>query len=682
MPAAVHTDSASESLVGFPPGPTQKDPASKVGGMGQLQNVSWRTVGYSALGTAVAAASVIAVFNSDGVHPTALTSSAATKWLVDNAHRQVVLVDGLAGHVVAKVQLDPDTDSGEKEEAVQGAGGAFLIDRTQASVRTISTSKLQLGTPQTVALVNEPSAKFGVGPSGLTILSPNTNEASVVAVDDVSGPVAGITDSSTSRIGSDGSIWLFAQKTATHVSVDKPKQVESLRDQPDQTTTLGGRAVTFSSSNATIEWAGGGRVTVGSIANASEAALQEPGDDASCVWLAVGDTLDCISTDRIEQNLLIPGLGFDHAAGDKLAISGAAAVVVRGNKQIQRMDLDARAMAGDEKTPSASSGADLNITATGSLVWIDDTTSTDAWVVNRLGINAIDKDDKDATRFDAQGQPADDGAGSGDAGSAGNPIGDDQTDTKQLDENGLEDPPIAVPDSVTGRAGNVITIPVTGNDYDPDGDPIALLSVGDNGNKSAGHGSTDVLTSTTVAYRPEPGFSGKDTFEYTITDPSGQQDKALVSVELFAPGSPNQPPIARADRASTKPGRDVVIDVLANDIDPERDPLTVSTFAQKPGDTARITADIKGPSGLPALLYHPPDEPGFYQFTYQASDPQGGLSQKRPVPVEVSGTTAPNEPPTANPDSIRLPTGTLGTLDVKANDIDLDGDDLFLVRPL
>jgi len=81
--------------------------------MGQMQNVSWRTVGYSALGTALAAASVIAVFNSDGVHPTALTSSSATKWLVDNVDRQVVLVDGLAGHVVARVQLDPETDTRE-----------------------------------------------------------------------------------------------------------------------------------------------------------------------------------------------------------------------------------------------------------------------------------------------------------------------------------------------------------------------------------------------------------------------------------------------------------------------------------------------------------------------------------------------------------------------------------------
>src|SRR3954452_14335450 len=681
MRAAVHTDSASESLVGFRPGPTQKDPASKVGGMGQLQNVSWRTVGYSALGTAVAAASVIAVFNSDGVHPTALTSSAATKWLVDNENRQVVLVDGLAGHVVARVQLDPETDSGTREEAVQGTGGAFLIDRSQASVRTISTSKLQLGTPQTVGLLNEQHAKFGVGASGLTILSPDTKEARVVAVDDVTRSVKNITASSSSRIAFDGSIWLFAGDTATHVMVDRPNDVESLRSSPKKTTTMGSRAVAFDPSKEVVEWPGGGTVAVDSIPNASEAGLQEPGDDASCVWLAVGDNLDCIGTEGIEQTLVIPGLDFN-AAGDRLAISGSAAAVVRGNNRIDRIDLAAGTMANDDNTPSTRPGAQLDITATGSLVWIDDTLGTDAWVVHRLGVNPIDKNDEDASVFDAQGQPADDGTGSDDGSTAGNTIGDQESDENHFDNDGEEDPPVAVPDSVTGRAGNVITIPVTGNDYDPDRDPIAVVRVGNNGNKAAGHGTTDVLSSTSVAYRPDAGYSGQDTFQYTITDPSGEESTTLVTVELFAPGSPNQPPIARPDPAKTKPGRDVTIDVLANDIDPERDQLTVSTFAQKPGDTAKITANAKGPSGLPALLYHPPDEPGFYEFTYQAADPQGGLSQKTTVTVQVSATNAPNEPPVANPDSIRLPVGTVGHLDVKANDLDPDGEDLFLVRPL
>jgi len=653
--------------------------------MGQMQNVSWRTVGYSALGTALAAASVIAVFNSDGVHPTALTSSSATKWLVDNVDRQVVLVDGLAGHVVAKVQLDPETDTGDQQEAVQGAGGAFLIDTKQAAVRTISTSKLQLGTPQTVALVSERDAMFGVGPSGLTILSANSRKASVVAVDDAgTRPVEEITPSTTklAKIAFDGSIWLFTNNTATHVTIDKPNEDEPIRNPPDQTTTIGGRAVTFSAGrNTVVEWSGGGKVDVDALPNASQAILQVPGDDASCVWMASGNYVACVGTDRIEKGPTeIPGLNFDGPAGDRLAVSGSAAAVVRaGTNQIDRIDLDAGKMADDANKPAPGTDAQLDVTATGGLVWIDDAVGTGAWVIHRLGINTIDKNDKSAALLDAQGQPVDNGTSS-DAGDepSGNATGDEQSPDDKLDHNNTEDPPIAVDDSVTARAGNDITIPVTSNDYDPDGEPIALLTVG--GAKAAGHGITDVIDANTVAYRPETGYSGTDTFDYTITDPFGNKDTAVVTVQLFPPESPNQPPIARPDHAKTRPNRPINIDVLTNDIDPERDPLTINTFAQDPGDSAIITV-TKGPSGLPALRYTS-TVAGFHQFTYQAADPQGGLSPKTLVTVEVSGTNAPNEPPVAVPDSVRLRVGSHAEVPVLANDFDPDGEDLFLVAPL
>ena len=92
-----------------------------------------------------------------------------------------------------------------------------------------------------------------------------------------------------------------------------------------------------------------------------------------------------------------------------------------------------------------------------------------------------------------------------------------------------------------------------------------------------------------------------------------------------------------------------------------------------------MISDTKGPSGLNALLYTPPQEPGLYDFTYQAADPQGGLSTKTKVTVHVTDANAPNLPPIARPDSIRLPVGVVGPLDVLANDTDPDGEDLTLV---
>ncbi|MDP9463728.1 MAG: Ig-like domain-containing protein, partial [Actinomycetota bacterium] len=633
--------------------------------MAELHKVSWRTAGYAALGSVVAVASVVVIIRSDGVHPTSLTSSAATRWLVHQASKEVVLVDGLAGRVVARIDAESDASG---EVAVQGDGGAFLVAPTQGSVRTISTAKLQLGTAQPVASLSEEGAKLGVGASGLTVVNSKTSEANVVAVDDIARPIT-VPDSLSSRVAADGSMWLFTDIEATHLNVDESGRSMPLRGRLDQTTTVGAHAVAFDSGARTVRWLDGGDVPVTSIANVADAVLQEAGDDAPCVWLGAGDTLACVGATGIDHTIVIDGMNLQ--VGDRLAIAGTAAVVVRVNNEIDRLDLEGRKLPGESRPSVRPDAPPLAITAANDLIWIDDQSGDNAWVVHRFGINTITKNDSSAPLLDPQGQVKTSGTGgSGPAGAGGIAPGDD-ADANRLDGNDQDDPPNAIDDSVTARSGNTVTIPVTFNDYDPDGDAIAALDV-----QPAGHGTTNVLDGTSVAYMPEPGFSGTDSFQYTIVDEHGKQDSANVSVQLFPADSANRPPIARPDRVKTRVGRPITIDVLANDIDPERDILSVPTFRQN--GTARIT-DTTGPTGLQALRYEPPPgRSGIFTFTYQAADPQGGTSQKTTVTVDVSGDNAPNEEPVANPDAIRLPVGITDTLDVRANDADNDGDELTI----
>jgi hypothetical protein len=635
--------------------------------MGQLQKVSWRTAGYAALGTVVAAASVVAIVNSDGVRPTSLISSAATRWLVDQVNGRVVLVDGLAGRVVAKIESASDDPN---EVAVQGAGGAFLLGKTQGSVRTISTAKLQLGTAQPLSLLLDTDVKFGVGASGLTIVSAASSQARVVAVDDVTRPIT-VPTAKRAYVAADGSMWLLDNTEATHINVDASTTSSPLRSITNQVATIGSRAVSYDGTNRTVRWLDGGDVPLFSVPNASQAVLQQPGDAAPCAWLGVGDELDCVGPTGIDHTVVINGM--DITQTDRLAVAGSAAVIVSATNEVQRIDLERRQIAPDPATTVRPDAPPLTITAAGDLIWLDDQSGNDAWIVHRFGINHVKKDDADAPLLDAQGQLKPGAGVVPGAGVGGNPAGDDAA--SHLDHNGKQDPPHAVDDSVTARAGTTITIPVTGNDWDPDGDAIAVDSVGET--KRATHGTTDVLNGTSVAYKPDPGFSGTDTFEYTIVDEHGGTDSATVSVELFPPGSPNQPPVARPDHADTRPGRPVTIDVLANDIDPERDILTVSSFRQNGNIDATITNTV-GPTRSPALKYDPPATPGIYTFTYQAADPQGGTSQKTLVTVNVSGADARNVAPVTQPDAIRLPVGKLGMLDVKANDTDADGDDLTI----
>ncbi len=633
--------------------------------MSELHKVSWRTAGYAALGTVVAVASVVAIIRGDGVRPTSLTSSAATRWLVHQGTKEVVLVDGLAGRVVARIDAASEASG---EVAVEGDGGAFLVAPSQGSVRTISTAKLQLGTPQPVAPLSQGGAQFGVGGSGLTVVNSETNEASVVAIDDITRPIT-VPESNMSRVAADGSMWLFTDTEATHLNIDESSRSVPLRGRLNQTTTIGAHAVSFDSGALKVSWLDGGDVSVTSIANAADAVLQEAGDDAPCVWLGAGDTLACVGATGIDRTINIAGMNI--AVGDRLAIAGTAAVIVRRTNEIDRIDIEARQLPHETVPTVRADAPPLTITAAHDLIWIDDQSGDNAWVVHRFGINPIKKNDTSAPLRDAQGQVMNPGSGGGGQTSGGGNEPGDDTDTNQLDDNGRDDVPNAIDDSVTARSGNTVVIPVTANDYDPDGDAIAVLDV-----KPAGHGTTDVLDGSSVAYVPETDFSGSDSFEYTIVDEHGNTDSATVSVQLFAPDSANRPPIARPDRVRTRLGRPITIDVLANDIDPERDLLSVPTFRQS--GVAKIT-ETTGPTGMPALRYEPSSgRPGIYTFTYQAADPQGGTSQETTVTVDVAGANARNEPPQARPDAIRLPVGITRPLDVRVNDVDPDGDELTI----
>lgn len=90
-------------------------------------------------------------------------------------------------------------------------------------------------------------------------------------------------------------------------------------------------------------------------------------------------------------------------------------------------------------------------------------------------------------------------------------------------------PPEAVADSAEVPTGGSVTIDVTGNDTDPDGDSVELTSVG-----GPEHGSVTINPDGSVSYTPDPGFSGTDTFSYTISDSHGHTAGGTVTVVVTA----------------------------------------------------------------------------------------------------------------------------------------------------
>ncbi len=89
--------------------------------------------------------------------------------------------------------------------------------------------------------------------------------------------------------------------------------------------------------------------------------------------------------------------------------------------------------------------------------------------------------------------------------------------------------PVAVDDTVTVKKDMSKTIAVLANDSDPDGDTLRVSAT-----TAPAHGSIVVNLDNTITYTPAAGFTGSDTFTYTVRDPLGLTDIGTVNVMVKA----------------------------------------------------------------------------------------------------------------------------------------------------
>ncbi|MCO7567284.1 cadherin-like domain-containing protein [Pseudomonas sp. S 311-6] len=155
----------------------------------------------------------------------------------------------------------------------------------------------------------------------------------------------------------------------------------------------------------------------------------------------------------------------------------------------------------------------------------------------------------------------------------------------------------------------------------------------------------------------------------TVKSAAGGSDVEPVVVVGSAPvEAENQPPLAQPDSGSTSVGVPVTLNLLANDSDPDGNlPLSIADLTQPGTGLGSVVLN-----GSTAVTYTPPPgvtSPLVATFSYRAQDAKGLKSEPATVTVNV----APNQPPTAVPDSV----ATLGvplTIDVLANDSDPEGN--------
>ena len=144
----------------------------------------------------------------------------------------------------------------------------------------------------------------------------------------------------------------------------------------------------------------------------------------------------------------------------------------------------------------------------------------------------------------------------------------------------------------------------------------------------------------------------------------------LVLVYAFATGTSfavGVPPVAMDDDAMTDEDVPIYIDILANDTDPDGDPLTISSV------TSPFNGAVDCSSGQ--CFYRPnPDYWGSDSFQYTIEDPSGN-SDTATVYISVNPV---NDPPNAADDFATTDEDTPVTIDVLANDSDVDGGALTI----
>ena len=196
--------------------------------------------------------------------------------------------------------------------------------------------------------------------------------------------------------------------------------------------------------------------------------------------------------------------------------------------------------------------------------------------------------------------------------------------------------PVAGADSASTVSPNPVTINLLANDTDANGDTLSVTA------NTAPTNGTVTRAGGSATYTPAAGFSGTDSFNYTVIDGKGGSTVGTVTVSVAPP--PNVAPVAGADSASTVSPNPVTINLLANDTDANGDTLSVTANTAPANGT--VTRTGGSATYTPAAGFS-----GTNSFTYTLSDGNGGTATGT---ATVSVSAAPAPPPVATAGSAIL----------------------------
>ncbi len=176
-----------------------------------------------------------------------------------------------------------------------------------------------------------------------------------------------------------------------------------------------------------------------------------------------------------------------------------------------------------------------------------------------------------------------------------------------------------------------------GNDFDADGDPLEILSI----NTAGTLGMVSENGHRTVTYSPPPGFSGSDSFSYSVADILGASATGLVTVTVVPKPSIHGQKFNDQNANGIRDEAELGLDGWTIEL---LDAMTGRVLAS--GVTRSIDLDGNG-------VVDPVTERGLYMFdqlnpgTYQVREVLQPLWRQtfpfgRTMPMDLVGTDAPS----------------------------------------
>ncbi|MHC5112708.1 MAG: Ig-like domain-containing protein, partial [Planctomycetota bacterium] len=226
--------------------------------------------------------------------------------------------------------------------------------------------------------------------------------------------------------------------------------------------------------------------------------------------------------------------------------------------------------------------------------------------------------------------------------------GNDGTDTGEVTVT--VSPIVDIADDTASTVQDTsVTVDVLNNDtFEDEGAFVSGFTQGTSG-------SVVIDTGNVLTYTPNEGFTGTDTFEYTVNS-GGVTETATVTINV---GTGNSPPTAVDDTASTNEDTALSnIDVLVNDFDPDEDSLTITQASALNGSV--VIEDNGTLTYTPDLNYNGADT-----ISYQINDGNDGTD-----PDAVSVTVAAiNDNPVADDETASTSEDTaISAIDVLTGD--------------